>query len=289
MEFVQDLITLAILICLQAVLGFDNLLYISLESKRAPVKSQQKVRLWGIIIAIVLRIVLLFVILALVDKLTSPWFTVDSKLIYGAFTFDSLLTIFGGAFILYTAVKEVLHMVSFEELHAHDKKKPASIVSVVTMIVVMNLVFSFDTIMLSKEMTDVKWVMILAIVVSGGMMILLSDTVANFLKKNRMYEVLGLFILFVVGILLLSEGGHKAHLSFWNEVNENGNAILKSVTDSEGHLISSVKNGFHVEAMSKATFYFVIVVMVLVDIIQTRYKQKLQRAKAHAFPDAIVD
>ena len=117
-------------------------------------------------------------------------------------------------------MKEVLHMVSLEELHANEKKKPASVTSVVIMIVVMNLIFSFDTIMLSKEMTDVKWVMIVAIMVSGGMMVLLSEGVCAFLQKNRMYEVLGLFILFIVGILLLSEGGHKAHLSFWNEVEQ---------------------------------------------------------------------
>lgn len=278
MEILQDLTMLAILITLQAVLGFDNLLYISLESKRAPEASQQKVRLWGIIIAIALRIVLLFVILALVDKLTSPWFSINNKFIYGSFTFDAILTIFGGAFILYTAVKEVLHMVSLEELgHAADKK-PASVFSVVTMIVVMNLIFSFDTIMLSKEMTDVKWVMIVAIVVSGGLMILLSDGVSNFLKKNRMYEVLGLFILFIVGILLLSEGGHKAHLSFMNEVDTTGKVLLENKLDSHGHEFTSAK-GYHVEAMSKATFYFVIVVMILVDIIQSRYQKKIQLAK----------
>ena len=95
MEIIQDLTTLVILICLQAVLGFDNLLYISLESKRAPLESQKSVRLWGIVIAIVLRIVLLFVILALAAKLTTPWFGLNNKLIYGEFTFDALLTLFG--------------------------------------------------------------------------------------------------------------------------------------------------------------------------------------------------
>ena len=279
MEILQDLMTLVILICLQAVLGFDNLLYISLESKRAPEESQKSVRLWGIIIAIALRIVLLFVILALAAKLTTPWFGFDNKFIYGQFTFDSLLTLFGGGFILYTAVKEVLHMISFEEIHQHSEKKPASVISVITMIVVMNLVFSFDTIMLSKEMTDVKWVMIVAIMVSGGMMILLADGVSSFLQKNRMYEVLGLFILFIVGILLLSEGGHKSHLSFWNEVDAStGKAIVETVT-YHGKEVVAVKNGYHVDAMSKGTFYFVIAVMVLVDVIQSRYQKKLMLKK----------
>jgi len=278
MEIFQSLTTLMILIFLQAVLGFDNLLYISLESKRAPKESQSKVRLWGIIIAIALRIVLLFLILALVDKLTSPMFAVESYWMYGSFTFDALLTIFGGAFILYTAIKEVMHMISLEELHAGAEKKSASVVSVVTMIVIMNLVFSFDTIMLSKEMTDKSWIMVIAIVVSGSMMILLADKVSNFLQKNRMYEVLGLFILFIVGILLLSEGGHKASLSFFNALDDNKNVIIETVTSHGKDKIQAVSS-YHVNAMSKTTFYFVIVVMILVDIIQSRYQKKLSQKK----------
>jgi len=79
-------------------------------------------------------------------------------------------------------------------------------------------------------------------------MIWLAERVSTFLERNRMYEVLGLFILFVVGIMLLSEGGHLAHLHLF------GNPI---------------------EAMSKTTFYFVIAVLVLTDIVQTRYQKKL--------------
>ena len=83
---------------------------------------------------------------------------------------------------------------------------------------------------------------------SGVMMIVLADRVSEFLKKNRMYEVLGLFILFLVGVMLLSEGGHLAHI----------------------HLA-----GHAVEAMPKSTFYFVIGVLVIVDIVQGRYQKKL--------------
>ena len=83
-------------------------------------------------------------------------------------------------------------------------------------------------------------------------MILLVDTVSDFLQKNRMYEVLGLFILFVVGIMLLTEGGHLAHLTLFDEA---------------------------VQQMSKTTFYFVIGTLVLTDIVQTRYQKRLQRMK----------
>ncbi len=87
-----------------------------------------------------------------------------------------------------------------------------SVAAVVTAIVLMNVVFSFDSILSALALTKVFLVMATAIVLSGVMMIVLADHVAEFLKKNRLYEVLGLFVLFIVGILLVSEGGHLAHI-----------------------------------------------------------------------------
>ena len=81
-------------------------------------------------------------------------------------------------------------------------------------------------------------------------MIWLSDRVSTFLQKNRLYEVLGLFILFVVGIMLITEGGHLAHISLYGE---------------------------HVTPMTKTTFYFVIIVLVLTDIVQSQYQKKLNK------------
>ena len=82
----------------------------------------------------------------------------------------------------------------------HDDREPQSVLKIIIWIVAMNLVFSFDSILSAMALTDVFWVMALAILISGILMIWLADRVSNFLKKNRMYEVLGLFILFVVGI-----------------------------------------------------------------------------------------
>ncbi|MEL7130376.1 MAG: tellurium resistance protein TerC, partial [Pseudomonadota bacterium] len=96
------------------------------------------------------------------------------------------------------------------------------------------------------------WIMAIAIISSGIVMILLADYVADFLKRNRMYEVLGLFILFLVGVLLVSEGAHLAHMTFF---------------------------GFPVEAMSKSSFYLVIGVLVATDIISTNYQKRLWAQK----------
>ena len=247
---IENFVSLALLILLQAVLGLDNLLYISIESKRAPEDQQKRVRTLGIGMAIVLRIVLLFVLLKLIDLFQDPWIVIqDTGIFDGSFNLHSLIILFGGIFIMYTAMKEIWHMMVIHEDEGKESK-PKSVTSVIISIVIMNVVFSFDSILGAIALTDVFWVMATAIVIGGLIMIWLSGRVTQFLKKNRMYEVLGLFILLIVGIMLLSEGGHLAHLKLF---------------------------GNEVTAMSKTTFYFVIAVLVLIDIVQSRYQKKLNK------------
>lgn len=257
-----DLITfenignLAVLIFLQAVLGFDNLLYISIESKRAPLEQQSQVRKTGILIAIALRIVLLFTMISLLKSLTSPWFRLNFPgVIEGDFTFSVIVFLFGGCFIMYTAVKEIAHLIKIDDIESEGSDLSSkSAASVISMIVFMNLIFSFDSILSALAITDVFPVLALAIITSGLAMYFVADGVASFIEKNRMYEVLGLFVLLIVGVVLLGEGGHEAHLKLM---------------------------GHPVHAMSKATFYFSIVVLFVVEMIQSKYKQKLLHTKKH--------
>jgi predicted tellurium resistance membrane protein TerC len=246
----DNLLTLLMLVFLQAVLGFDNLLYISIESKRVPADKQPMVRKVGIGMAIVLRIVLLFVVVRAIGAFQTPFFELhDNGLVEMALNVHSVIVIAGGAFILYTAVKEIMHMLSMEHLGEEvGESKQRSVGAAIGMIVVMNLVFSFDSILSAIALTDVFVVMAVAIVVSGVLMMVMADRVADFLHRNRKYEVLGLFILFLVGVMLLGEGGHIAHLHLW---------------------------GHAVEPMSKSTFYFSLVVLVIVDVAQSRYQKKL--------------
>lgn len=85
--------------------------------------------------------------------------------------------------------------------------------SVVSWIVAMNIVFSFDSILSAIAITNTFIIMALAIIIGGALMIVLADTVSEFLQKNRMYEVLGLFILFLVGVMLITEGFHLSHMT----------------------------------------------------------------------------
>lgn len=256
----QHLFDFCMLLLLQAVLGFDNLLYISLESKRAPEPKQKFVRVTGISVAIALRIILLFAILKLVEMVKAPFWTFDSEFFHTEMSGHALITLLGGAFILYTATKEILHMMAYEEAH-HGEKKAGSVGLIITSIVAMNLVFSFDSILSAMAISENFYVMASAIVISGILMIVLSDVVTNFLKKNRMYEVVGLFILFIVGILLVTEGAHLAHIKFF---------------------------GHEVQAMTKTTFYFVIAVLFIIEIVQGRYQKNLLRKKEHMLAQAGV-
>ncbi len=253
----QSLFTLVMLILLQAVLGFDNLLYISIESKRVDEDKQSMVRNRGIGLAIGLRLLLLLIVMFAIEKLKTPFLALHLE---GLFTIDmnvhALIVLVGGVFIIYTAVKEIFHMLSMEDLGEHHQAGPKrSVGAAIMWIILMNLVFSFDSILSAIALTHNFIVMATAIIISGGMMIWLSDRVANFLKKNRMYEVLGLFILLIVGVMLLAEGGHLAELSFF---------------------------GHRVEPMAKSTFYFVIAVLVVVDVVQGRYQKKLLALRAGA-------
>lgn len=246
----ENLMTLVMLVFLQAVLGFDNLLYISIESKRVQADKQAYVRKLGIGMAIVLRIVLLGVVLKAIAMFQAPFLEIHQEgIFWGDFTVHSLIVLAGGIFILYTALKEIMHMLSMDELgHEVGGGKKRSVGSAIAMIVVMNLVFSFDSILSAIALTDNFVVMTLAIISSGVLMIVMADKVAEFLKKNRMYEVLGLFILFLVGVMLASEGAHLAHLKV---------------------------GGHEIHAMEKSTFYFVLVLLVIVDVAQGRYQKKL--------------
>ena len=130
------------------------------------------------------------------------------------------------------------------------------------LIVMMNLIFSFDSILSALAITDVFPILATAILLSGLAMVLLADGVTKFLEKNRMYEVLGLFILLIVGVVLLGEAGPAAA----HAANDDALQILIF--------------GYELLPMSKTTFYFSVVVLVLVEVVQSGYSRKLAAERA---------
>ncbi|SMX32502.1 TerC family protein [Actibacterium lipolyticum] len=256
---IENLGNLLMLCFLQAVLGFDNLLYISIESQRAPVAQQKAVRFWGIIVAVALRVILLFVMIRLIDALAEPFFILNwVGVLEGGVNFSTIVFILGGIFIIYTAVKEIGHMLSVEHLdHDIEGKSGKSGLQVILMIVAMNLIFSFDSILSALAITDVFPILAAAILLSGAAMLLLADGVTNFIQKNRMYEVLGLFILLIVGVVLLGEAGPAAAHAMHDD-----SLALKVF-------------GYEIIPMSKSTFYFAVIVLFAVEILQSGYSRKL--------------
>lgn len=248
---IENLFTLAMLTLLQAVLGLDNLLYIALESKRAEPSQQKRVRQIGIGGAVILRIILLFLLIRIIGYFQESLFQIENSIISGDFNTHSLIVLFGGVFIIYTATTEIIHMMNLDA-STEKERKPKSANAIIFSIILMNLVFSFDSILAAIALTDVFILMVIAIIIGGLIMIIMADRVTEFLKKNRMFEVLGLFILFIVGIMLLSEGGHLAHMHLFE------NAITP---------------------LSKTTFYFVIFVLILIDIVQSKYQKNLKQLK----------
>jgi|TARA_B110000908_G_scaffold155516_1_gene193755 predicted tellurium resistance membrane protein TerC len=255
----ENISNLLMLCFLQAVLGFDNLLYISIESQRAPVALQATVRRWGIIIAVALRVVLLFVMIRLIDAMAEPFYVFEWEgIITGGVNFATCVFIVGGIFIMYTAVKEIGHMLSIEHLDTDvEHKSGKSAKQVVVMIVIMNLIFSFDSVLSALAITDVFPILATAIILSGLAMLVLADGVTRFLEKNRMYEVLGLFILLIVGVVLIGEAGQAAA----HAMHDNALALRFF--------------GYEVIPMSKTTFYFSVLVLVAVEVIQSGYSRKL--------------
>jgi predicted tellurium resistance membrane protein TerC len=198
--------------------------------------------------------VLLFIVLHLISLFQDPIFAIAlPPFMAASVSGHSLIVLAGGVFLMYTAIKEIFHMISMEE-HADEAASRAmrSTLLALVWIVAMNVVFSFDTVLSAVALTKNFVVMTTAIILSGALMVLMADTVAEFLNRNRMYEVLGLFVLLLVGIMLTSEGGHIAELAFF---------------------------GYHVEVMPKTTFYFVLAMLVLVEIVQGRYQRKLLKKK----------
>ena len=250
MEILSSIGTLIMLIVLQVVLGFDNLLYIALESKKAPEEKQEYVRKMGIFIAIILRLILLFLLVNLVENFKNTLIELNTDFIKLNMNLHSLIILFGGGFILYTSIKEIWHMIILETNEVSTEKSSTN--KAILMIVLMNLVFSFDSILSAMALTDQLIIMAISIIAGGILMILAANKVSEFLKNNRKYEVLGLFILFIVGVLLISEGGEKANLIILNNP---------------------------VHAMNKTTFYFIIAVLVFVDMVQTKYQKNISKIK----------
>ena len=201
--------SLATLIAMEVVLGIDNLIFISIVTNRLPVEQRERARRVGIGLALILRLMLLGTV-AFVVTLTTPIFSVLDH----GFSWRDLILIAGGLFLVWKATKEIHHHVDPD--HAPDVfdrgAVRVSFGAVIGQILVLDMVFSVDSIITAVGMTPHVPVMVIAVVVAVGVMLFAATPLANFINANPTVVMLALGFLIMIGMTLIAEGS-GAHVS----------------------------------------------------------------------------
>ncbi|HEX8333347.1 MAG TPA: TerC family protein [Segetibacter sp.] len=198
MEWIVPLLTL---ILLEVVLGLDNIIFISIVAARLPMEQQKKARTLGLILAMVLRLGLLGII-SLILKLEGNLFTVFNNAISG----KDLILIGGGLFLIYKSASEIHHKMEGEEGDTSKNIKATTFKSVIFQILLLDLVFSVDSIITAIGMVDELWIMYVAVIVSVGIMLFASEPISRFVNKHPAFKMLALSFLLLIGVSLIGEG-----------------------------------------------------------------------------------
>jgi predicted tellurium resistance membrane protein TerC len=203
MEWLTDpeiWIALTTLTFLEIVLGIDNIIFISILSGKLPEALQPRARRLGLLAAMVMRVLLLFS-LAWIIRLTEPWFTVLGQDISGR----DLILILGGLFLLGKSTYEIHDKLEGEEGHA-SRAVASSFASVIVQIMLLDIVFSLDSVITAVGMVDQLWVMIAAVVISVAIMVLSAEPISAFVHRHPTVKMLALSFLLLIGMSLLLEG-----------------------------------------------------------------------------------
>jgi predicted tellurium resistance membrane protein TerC len=197
------LVALATLIVMEVVLGIDNLIFISILTNKLPEHQRSKARRIGIGLALILRLGLLGTI-AIIVTLTEPIFTLFGH----GFSWRDLILIGGGLFLVWKATKEIHH--SVDPTPSDDvfdtAKATMTFGAVITQILLLDLVFSLDSIITAVGMTDHVAIMVIAVIVAVTTMLLAANPLANFINNNPTVVMLALGFLMMIGMTLIAEG-----------------------------------------------------------------------------------
>lgn len=200
---------------IQVALGADNLIIITVLAGKLPPKKQPVAIQVGLVLAMAFRIILLGLVSWLLKFATESFMTLNHNIlpklhIEGEVSIKALVLALGGLILIWKGVKEL--RVKAKGLGDHVKETD-SFAEVVAVIVGMNLLFSVDSILTVVGMTDIFIVMVGSVVISVVLMLVFAAPLARFLNENPDFEILGLFVLLLVGFVLFLEGGHVAHLA----------------------------------------------------------------------------
>ncbi|MXQ14090.1 TerC family protein [Microvirga makkahensis] len=197
------LVALATLVVMEVVLGIDNLIFISILTNKLPEHQRSKARRIGIGLALILRLGLLGTI-AIIVTLTEPIFTAFGH----PFSWRDLILIGGGLFLVWKATKEIHHNVDPSPSDdVFDTAKAAmTFGSAITQILLLDLVFSLDSIITAVGMTDVVMIMVIAVIAAVTVMLLAANPLAQFINNNPTVVMLALGFLLMIGMTLIAEG-----------------------------------------------------------------------------------
>ncbi|MEM9001001.1 MAG: TerC family protein [Bacteroidota bacterium] len=257
-------IALLTLTFLEIVLGIDNIIFISIAAGKLEKKDRKTATNLGLILAMAMRIVLLFGITWLIS-LKKPFWVLSASWIHGGISWQALILFLGGLFLLYKSTKEIHEKV---EDRGHDerevkKSQSNSLTNAILQITIINIVFSFDSILTAIGMTngispnpdDALVLMIVAVVASVIIMMLFANPVGDFVNKHPSIQVLGLSFLILIGFMLIAEAAHLSHLV---------------VFDNE------------IGAIPKGYLYFAIAFSLIIEFLDLRMKHNKKAAMEEA-------
>lgn len=220
-------VALLTLTFLEIILGIDNIVFLSIVSGKLKEEDQPKARRIGLLLAMAFRIVLLFGI-TWVMSLKESFFDFDLSFVSGGISGQSIIVFGGGLFLLYKSVSEIHHKLEGEE-EATSGKASNSLASAVIQIALLNIVFSFDSILTAVGLVSAApapagfgpagalEIMIAAIVISIVIMLIFAGPVSKFVNEHPTFQILGLSFLILIGVMLLAEGSHLASIKFFGE------------------------------------------------------------------------
>ncbi len=258
MEFLltsEALSALLTLTFLEIVLGIDNIIFISICVNKLPIKKQQKATQVGLALALIFRIVLLFGISYLVAMQT-PWISIDTSWLKTDVSGQAMILLLGGLFLLYKSTKEISEKIEHQGEHKTSIKNKSrnSIKHVILQITIINIVFSFDSILTAVGMTNgipsALYVMVISVILSMIIMMIFANPVGHFVNKHPSVQILGLSFLILIGFMLITEGAHLAHTQIW---------------------------GSSVGAIPKGYLYFAILFSVMVEFLNMRLRTKVSK------------
>jgi predicted tellurium resistance membrane protein TerC len=208
---VDAFISLLTLTVLEIVLGIDNVIFVSILMGRLDKKQQLRARRIWMIAGIAVRIALLMAIGWLVTNGNAELFGFDFRGKHLAFNLRNVIMLAGGLFLLYKTVKEIHHKLEGDEGMLEANTKKASFGAIISQIIIIDMVFSFDSIITAVGLARIVTVMIIAVIIAMIIMFFFSDKIANFIHKHPTLKMLALAFLLMVGFSLFFEGLEPIH------------------------------------------------------------------------------